>query len=1042
MLGGALFAKGQHGPRLSDLRVQNSAFGQVIPISFGTVRLSGNVIWSTDLIEEKKKTSGKGGPKVTTYAYSVSFAVALCEGPIVGLLRIWADGRLIYGGGSSATTLPMTVYLGDETQLPDPTMEAEEGAGNVPAHRGTAYVVFTALPLAEFGNRIPNLSFEVIASGEIGLEPYSVWPVDYDYPIDGSAYSYPFLLNGVEASTEGIILHRYRGGADYVPPVGESADDTVYYDRSVYDLHGNLITADAQVTTTLSSASYLEVRGSANNDVAYANWQVAIDCGSGVEYLNTFAWLKAGVISHSPSVCVEGGFTLPIQSNIVYWNGNVYGAGGYGADAQYIRRWPAPDGACYTATPDPVSFNAATYRSTYPTDYLSDCGNIVVGDDGYLYWLVGYAAPPDDGVRLFKLDADLNLIRFWWSGDGVPLPTPTADQFAVRQGHFISRYDSGVYNLNIQVVLYRMNADGTFTWVDEIDPLAPNGPVFSLGNGFAATRGGILRIGSSGITLGEIVADVSDRCGFAVSEYDVTALTDPVRGYTVSQRMSGRAAIEALQPAYQFGAVESNQTAKFVKWGGEIVATITADELGARPAGDNAPDPLAITHGQEADLPRVVNTVYLNIDMDYQEGTQIAQRTITTSDVAAAVNLPIVLNDADAKAMTDVLLFNAWLERDKFSFSLPRKWSHLEPTDVVNVDGHAIRITNKDESGYTHIGFEGVATRTGVFVSAPVAPAPIGFVEQAPPSPNRTDLLLLDIPLMADVDYSNGFYAAIAGRMDGSWPGAALFKSIDGGVEYESIYSTVDFSTLGVATTILGDFTGGNVFDESNTVTVRLSPGSGTLSSSNDLGVLNGANRAMLGTELIQFRTATLVSARTYTLSGLLRGRRGTDASIATHTVNENFVLMPTHNIEGYSSELGQSRYYKAVTQGSALSSASAVAFANTGIALKPYAPVELGGGRNGAGDVALTWVRRTRIGGSWLDNNDVPLSEPQEYYAIGIYSSGYATFKRWLTSSTQTVTYTAADQTTDFGSTQSTVYFTVQQWGTYAYGYEARGSA
>ena len=173
MLGGALFAKGQSGPRLTDLRVQNSAYGQVIPIGYGTIRVAGNVIWSTDLVESKKKSSGKGGPKITTYSYSVSFAVALCEGPIVGLLRIWADGRLIYGEGSSGTTLPITLYLGDETQLPDPTMEAEEGAGNVPAHRGTAYIVFTALQLAEFGNRIPNLTFEVIASGAIGLEPHA-----------------------------------------------------------------------------------------------------------------------------------------------------------------------------------------------------------------------------------------------------------------------------------------------------------------------------------------------------------------------------------------------------------------------------------------------------------------------------------------------------------------------------------------------------------------------------------------------------------------------------------------------------------------------------------------------------------------------------------------------------------------------------------------------------------------------------------------------------------------------------------------------------
>jgi Putative phage tail protein len=1057
-LGGALFAKGQHGPRLNDLRVQNSAYGQVIPIGYGTIRVAGNVIWSTDLIEEKKKSSGKGGPKITTYSYSVSFAVALCEGPIVGLLRIWADGRLIYGEGSSGVTLPMTLYLGDETQLPDPTMEAEEGVGNVPAHRGTAYVVFTALQLAEFGNRIPNLSFEVIASGALDLVPYSEWAVDYDYPIDASAYSYPYLLNGVEPSETGLILHRYRSGFDYGANMGTGDDNVVYYDRSEYDLHGALLSSEAQASVAVGDASSnARVWGAMTNGIAYVTWQIDIDCGSGPETFNTFAWMKDGVVTYTPSdLCAVGQMDrqLGISGGVLYWNGNVYAlAGGNGYPV--VRRWPAPDGSCYEE-----DFDASFSLDTYTHDSaVSSPADLILGDDGYLYVRVSYlgGASPDVGVlgewgvKLVKLDADLNLVGDWYDpslmtgGVSTALGVPGYSSAVIYRGHYISYQSAGVLNIaNPHFVMYRIGTD-SFTFVDELlisDPSAVVGPLIYIGGGLAAHRGGILQLGSSGITLAEIVGDVSDRCRFAVGEYDVAALIDQVRGYTVSQRMSGRSAIEALQPAYQFGAVESNLVAKFVKWGGEITATIPADDLGARPADDDAPDPLAITHGQDADLPRVLDAVYLNVDMDYQEGTQTAQRMLTTSDVSATIALPIVLTNAEAKAMADVLLFNAWMERDRFSFSLPRKWAHIEPTDVVSVDGHAIRITGKDESGYTHIAFEGVATRTGVFVSSPVPAPPIGFVPQVPPSPNHTDLLLLDIPLVSDVDYSNGFYAVFAGRMDGAWPGAALFKSIDGGVEYESIYSTVETNTLGVATTILGTFTGGNVFDEINTVTIRLTPGSGTLSSSNSLGVLNGANRAMLGDELIQFRTAALVSARTYTLSGLLRGRRGTEWAIALHAANEDFVLLPAQNVEGLGTELGQSRYYKAVTQGSALSSAAAVTFTNTGVALKPYAPVQLGGGRNGSGDVTLTWVRRTRIGGAWLDNNDVPLSETQEYYAIGIYGSGYATFKRWLTSSTPTVVYTAANQTTDFGSLQGTVYFTVLQWGTFGYGYEARGTA
>ncbi len=56
----------------------------------------------------------------------------------------------------------MRTYTGSEAQTPDPLIIAREGAGNVPAYRGLAYIVFERLPLADFGNRIPQLSFELM----------------------------------------------------------------------------------------------------------------------------------------------------------------------------------------------------------------------------------------------------------------------------------------------------------------------------------------------------------------------------------------------------------------------------------------------------------------------------------------------------------------------------------------------------------------------------------------------------------------------------------------------------------------------------------------------------------------------------------------------------------------------------------------------------------------------------------------------------------------------------------------------------------------
>ena len=51
----------------------------------------------------------------------------------------------------------------------DPTEQAALGAANTPAYRGTARVVFTQLPLAPYGNRLPNFEFEVVVAGPSGI---------------------------------------------------------------------------------------------------------------------------------------------------------------------------------------------------------------------------------------------------------------------------------------------------------------------------------------------------------------------------------------------------------------------------------------------------------------------------------------------------------------------------------------------------------------------------------------------------------------------------------------------------------------------------------------------------------------------------------------------------------------------------------------------------------------------------------------------------------------------------------------------------------
>lgn len=171
------------GPRLKEMDGLASTEGAPIPHVYGRVRIGGQLIWATRFEEQVNtsvtraaKRGAKGGGSqgsktvTTTYSYSVNLAIGLCEGPVSFVRRIWADGREL-----DLSQLTFRVYQGTETQSPDPLIIAKEGAGNAPGYRGLAYIVFERLPLAEFGNRIPQFSFEVVrAVGTLAPQIQSV----------------------------------------------------------------------------------------------------------------------------------------------------------------------------------------------------------------------------------------------------------------------------------------------------------------------------------------------------------------------------------------------------------------------------------------------------------------------------------------------------------------------------------------------------------------------------------------------------------------------------------------------------------------------------------------------------------------------------------------------------------------------------------------------------------------------------------------------------------------------------------------------------
>jgi hypothetical protein len=200
----------------ADLRLQGSSEGVPIPRLYGWSRLSGNIIWATDLEEIEEEARGaKGG--ASERGIAASFAIGLCEGVVQRLGRIWADGQLLDTAG-----ITLRFYRGNETQNADAAVEAAQGE-DAPAYRGLCYIVFERLPLAPFGNRIPNISVElcrVVGELEPAIKSITVIPGATEFGYDPVA-RVRLVSPGV---TLGENAHLARDVSDWTLSIGELLD--------------------------------------------------------------------------------------------------------------------------------------------------------------------------------------------------------------------------------------------------------------------------------------------------------------------------------------------------------------------------------------------------------------------------------------------------------------------------------------------------------------------------------------------------------------------------------------------------------------------------------------------------------------------------------------------------------------------------------------------------------------------------------------------------------------------------------------------------
>lgn len=534
------------------------------------------------------------------------------------------------------------------------------------------------------------------------------------------------------------------------------------------------------------------------------------------------------------------------------------------------------------------------------------------------------------------------------------------------------------------------------------------------------------KLGMSG--LAAIVADLCRQAGMAEGDFDVSRLTGLVEGYILASPASARRFIEQLMQGYFFDAVESDGVLKFVPRGGAVVRGIDKDEL--VPAGEGSEkELLSIRRRQEVELPQRVNVLYINRAGNYSQGNQFAQRQVTDSREVKTVSLPVVLSDQAAKVLAEQWLYHSWVSRTQYECYLPLRHAALEPTDIVDVtvDGavHRLRVTEVMQARPGVLRLRGMAEDAASYdVYLPPASTAVQTRPVAPAGPTRMEIL--DLPALPLDEAGQGRLRMALAGLDAGWRGAVVYRSDDAGGSYAQVAAANEPAIMGTAVAALG--TGPYaVPDEAGAVEVLLLGEDGLENVS--LGaMLNGANLALLGEELVQFMRAEPVGAGKYRLSGLLRGRLGTEYAISGHEAGERFVLLNGRIASAPAGQngIGLPRLYKPVTVGRSLGDTQAQVFSYRGRSWKPYSPCHIHATRNGQGDVVLYWQRRTRIGGNWRDGVDVPLSEAAERYEVEILDGD--TVRRVLTANTAQAEYGAAAQLEDFGAVQASLSLRVYQ--------------
>lgn len=528
--------------------------------------------------------------------------------------------------------------------------------------------------------------------------------------------------------------------------------------------------------------------------------------------------------------------------------------------------------------------------------------------------------------------------------------------------------------------------------------------------------------------LQTVVEDLCARAGFSAADIEASDLAGGVvRGYKVTGG-DAVAALQQLAAVYFFDGNESDWKIKFEGIDKTATATLAEDDLGA---DNDRANEQALTERfvADTDIPYQVIIDYLDLDRDYETGSQMDGRCTesVSSRRISQEQYPIVLNADEARQVAQKRLYLLWNERREIELQTLYKYLRTDAGDVISVsydsNSYTLRVKSAELGAGLVVNLAGTLLDIDALVSAIVGD-PGNYSDKNVSILGQCELFLFDIPLLRAVDFVADTLATVYTAMkafNSDWPGGTVRKSADG-YQWESLLTQTKQMVWGCATTKLGATTNWETWDRFKTLTVQM--GNGTLSSAaSEVDCLNRFTNAALlksGThwELIQFVDVQDNGGGSYTVSTLLRGLNGTDPYQSGHYAGDLFILLDSETINKYqpsSGEIGLERFYRADTLGSERVGIEKK-LTLEGVSLKPWTVCSIAGTRDGSDNLTITWKRRTRANGEWMDGIEtVPLNESSEAYEVEVIDPADGkTILRTIDATSETCAYSAAEQAAD----------------------------